>query len=101
MANLIPPYGGRLLSLLVNGDEQDEALNEARTLPQVRLGSREVSDLIMLAMGAFSPLDSFMGKGGYQRVVKEMHLSNNLLWPIPITLSVSKEEADKTRASQR
>ena len=49
---------GRVLPLLVSGDEREGALNEARALPRLRLSSREVSDLIMLAMGAFSSLQS-------------------------------------------
>ena len=101
MSNLVLPHGGRLLPLLVSGDEREGALNEARALPKIRLSSREVSDLIMLAMGAFSPLQGFMGKGDYQRVVKEMRLSDGLLWPIPITLSVSEEEAGKIKEGQK
>jgi len=90
-----------LLPLLVSGDERDEAFSEAKTLPPVKLNSREVSDLIMLAIGAFSPLDGFMRNEDYQRVVKEMRLSNNLLWPIPVTLSVSEDEADKIKEGDR
>jgi len=101
MPNLIPPHGGRLLPLLVSGDEREGALNEARALPKIRLSSREVSDLIMLAMGAFSPLQGFMGKEDHRRVVKEMRLSDGLLWPIPITLSVSKEQAGNIKEGQK
>ena len=97
MVNLVPPHGGKLLPCLLTGDERDTALSEARALPKVRLSSKEASDLIMLAMGAFSPLHGFMGKADYQRVVREMRLTNGLLWPIPITLSISKEDADKIR----
>ena len=101
MSNLVPPHGGKLLPLLVRGDERDEALSEARTLPQVRLGSRELSDLIMLAMGAFSPLEGFMDGEDYERVVADMRLKNGLLWPIPITLSASRKEADKIKEGQK
>jgi len=101
MSNLVPPHGDRLLPLLAHSSEREDGIKEANALPKVRLNSREVSDLIMLAMGAFSPLEGFMGRGDYQRVVKEMRLSNNLLWPIPITLSVSKEEADKIKEGER
>jgi len=99
--DLVPPHGGRLLPLLAEGNEREEGIKEARALPKVRLNSREVSDLIMLAMGAFSPLKGFMGRGDYQRVVKEMRLTNDLLWPVPITLSMSREEADKIKEGER
>ena len=49
--NLVPPHGGRLLPLLVVGEERQEGLKEARIIPRVRLSSKEASDLIMLAMG--------------------------------------------------
>ena len=51
--NLVPPHGGRLLPLLVVGEERQEGLEEAKIVPRVRLSSKEASDLIMLAMGAF------------------------------------------------
>jgi len=97
VSGLVPPHGGRLLPLLVGDDEREEALSEARALHRVSLGSREVSDLIMLATGAFSPLQGFMGQKDYHRVVKDMRLRSGLLWPIPITLPVSKEEADSIK----
>lgn len=99
--HLVPPHGGKLLPLLVTGEERDKAFNEARALPHVRLNSREVSDLIMLATGAFSPLEGFIGREDYERVVTEMRLKNGLLWPIPITLSISKDEAENIKEGQR
>ena len=101
MTSLVPPHGGKLLPLLVDFSEQGESIKEDKILPKIRLSSREVSDLIMLAMGAFSPLEGFIGKEDYERVVAEMRLSNGLLWPIPITLSVSKEESEKIKEGQR
>lgn len=99
--HLVPPHGGKLLPLLVTGEKRDEAFSEARTLPHVRLSSKEVSDLIMLATGAFSPLEGFLGREDYERVVADMRLKSGLLWPIPITISASKEEADEFRERQK
>jgi len=99
--SLIPPHGGKLLPRLVAGAGRDEDLNEAKALLQVKLSSKEVSDLIMLAMGAFSPLEGFIGREDYERVVAEMRLKNGTLWPIPITLAVSKEEAEKINEGQK
>jgi len=91
---LVPPHGGRLKPLLLKGDELEQEKEKAKTLPVVRLTSRETSDLIMMAIGAFSPLDGFMGEGDYKGVVDDMHMTDGTLWPIPITLSVTKEQAD-------
>lgn len=97
MVDLVPPHGGKLLPLVVDIARRDKDLKEASLLPKVRLSSKEVSDLIMLATGAFSPLQGFMIKADYQRVLKEMRLKSGLLWPIPITLSISKEEAGRIK----
>lgn len=94
MSKLVPPHGGQLNILLLEGDELKEGVERAKRMPRVRLSSRETSDLIMMAIGAFSPLKGFMGKNDYTRVVEEMRLADGMLWPIPITLSVTKEESD-------
>ncbi|MFC1912331.1 sulfate adenylyltransferase [Chloroflexota bacterium] len=101
MINLVPPHGGKLSPRLLTGNEQCTALNEARELPKVRLSSKEASDLIMLAMGAFSPLEGFLNSGDYKNVVAKMRLQSGLLWPIPITLSISSEEATRVKEGQK
>ena len=93
-AQLIPPHGGELKPLLLTGEALKEEQEKAKTLPQVRLSSRETSDLIMLGMGAFSPLDGFMRQKDYKTVVTDMMMADGTLWPIPITLSVPKTQAD-------
>jgi len=101
MPALVPPHGGVLLPLLVKGEEKEQALAEARALPRIMVNSRELSDLIMLAMGAFSPLRGFMGREDYNSVVHEMRLESGLLWPIPITLSVSQNKAATIKEGQK
>jgi sulfate adenylyltransferase len=101
MSALVPPHGGALLPLMVDSAGREEALSEARALPQIVLKSRPLSDLIMLAMGAFSPLEGFMGKEDYEGVVREMRLKNRWLWPIPVTLPVSQREVDTIKEGQK
>lgn len=91
------PHGGKLLPLLVEGQESKEKLEKAKKLPQIKMKSREVSDLIMLAMGAFSPLMGFMAKEDYNGVIRDMHLTNGIFWPVPITLSIAKEQASSLK----
>ncbi len=93
-STLIPPHGGTLKPLLLEGEALQQEMEKAQTLPQVRLTSRETSDLIMLGLGAFSPLDGFMRENDYKTVVTDMLMADGTLWPIPITLSVPKEQAD-------
>src|SRR5215475_5125526 len=88
---LIEPYGGQLVSLAPQGDCYEELNSSAERLPSIRLSERSLCDLELLAVGAFSPLDRFMGLGDYQRALNEMRLLNGALFPLPITLPVSKE----------
>jgi len=90
---LVPPHGGQLNPLLVEGNERQDEVAKAQSLPQIELSSRETSDLIMMAIGAFSPLEGFMGENDYINVVDSMRLADDTLWPIPITLSVTKDKA--------
>ncbi len=91
--NLITPHGGELV---INraGEAECAALSErAQDLAQVEVGSRQLSDLEMLAVGAYSPLVGFMKRADYLSVVNDMHLSNGLPWTLPITLPTSSELA--------
>lgn len=101
MSGLVPPHGGKLRLRFLGGEELREKEKRARGFPRVRMSSRETSDLIMMGMGAFSPLEGFMGEEDYLRVVSEMRLTDGSLWPIPITLSVTKEEANALKEGQK
>ena len=85
----IPPYGGKLVNLIVDGEERRELTEYANKLPSLQLSPRSLCDIELLSVGAFSPLDRFMGKADYTGVVEEMRLANGTLFPIPITLPVA------------
>ena len=97
MSELIKPHGGRLVNRVLTGEEGEAAEARARDLKKVSLNARALSDLELLATGAFSPLDGFMGRGDYEGVVYEMRLQSGLLWTLPITLAVSSEEVRDLR----
>jgi sulfate adenylyltransferase len=86
--NLISPYGGELVSLVVPSDEQATLKSYATTLPSIQISERTVCDLELLATGGFAPLDRFMGQVDFEQVVHDMRLANGTLFPIPITLPV-------------
>jgi len=87
MAKLVPPHGGELVSRLVPEAEKAKRLAEAQHLKKIVLSSREVSDLIMVGIGAFSPITGFMNEADYRGSTLDMHLADGMLWPVPITLA--------------
>src|SRR5512143_3688601 len=87
---LISPYGGKLVNLMVSEEERPELIERSKRLPSVQISARSLCDLELLATGAFSPLDRFMAKADYERVLTEMRLKNGTLFPIPITLPVDE-----------
>ena len=93
VSELIAPHGGTLINRIATAEQKAEFLSKADALPRLTLDKRATSDLEMIAMGGFSPLTGFMEKADYLSVVESMHLSNGLPWSVPVTLSVSEEEA--------
>ncbi len=83
---LIAPCGGSLVDLLVPVEGIGDLKAYASRLPSLQISERSVCDLELLATGAFSPLDRFMGWEDHQRVLDEMRLANGHLFPIPLPL---------------
>ncbi|HER27404.1 MAG TPA: sulfate adenylyltransferase [Rhodospirillales bacterium] len=94
MSNLVAPHGGgELKSLLVASADRAAELDRAKGLTQVPMTSRETSDVLMFAMAAYTPLDGFMDEADWQGVCGDMKLASGVFWPIPITLSATRELA--------
>ncbi len=96
----IPAHGGTLINRVVEDSKKDELLKKSSTLPQIVLDERALSDLDMIASGALSPLTGFMNQADYLSVVESMRLKNGLPWTIPVTLTVSEEQAKKLKEGQ-
>ena len=102
MGDLVVPHGGILKPLIVYEVKKCKALRrEAKSLQRVYLSSMEKSDIIMMASGAFSPLGGFMTQADYGAVLSHMRLSDGILWPVPITLSVSQQVAQQIKESEK
>ncbi len=90
----IAPHGGRLINRFVSGKEADDLRERAKSLTQIALADRRLSDLELIANGAFSPLEGFMGRADYENCIINQRLSSGLPWTIPVTLAVSEDEAE-------
>src|SRR5487761_2665692 len=95
MPQLVPPHNAEQLKpLLLPQTEREEEHKRAEKLRKVPLDTRAVSDVLMLAMGAYTPLDGFMGHDDWYGSCRDMKLANGVFWPISISLSVIKDLAD-------
>lgn len=97
-SELIEPYGGRLVNLISSSKEREELLRLASNLPRIQISERSACDLELLATGAFSPLETFLRRTDYERVLEEMRLADGRLFPIPVTLPIGTNEPVKLDA---
>jgi sulfate adenylyltransferase len=89
----IRPHGGTLVNRALRGIVREGALDKAEELPRLELSSVSLSDVELIANGAYSPLTGFMTRTDYEGVVDDMRLSSGVVWPIPITLPVDPDFA--------
>jgi sulfate adenylyltransferase len=94
---LIKAHGGTLVNREITGTESERLKEASARMHALRLGAREISDLEMIATGAYSPLEGFLCEADYIAVRDNMRLANGLAWPIPITLSATNEQAELLR----
>jgi sulfate adenylyltransferase len=99
MSKLVPPHGGKgLVCCLLHGKDLEAEKAKAKTLKTIPISGRENGDLIMMGIGGFSPLNGFMPKADWKGVCENFLLADGTFWPVPVTLSVSKEDADAIHA---
>ena len=87
------PHGGQLVNRVATGDVAATIAARLPGLPRLALGTRSLANLDLLAVGAFSPLDGFLGRADYESVLDNLRLQSGLPWSIPITLPVTTEQA--------
>jgi sulfate adenylyltransferase len=95
--SLIEPHGGRLIDREARGGERESLLRASAHMPELTLNAREEADLELIAQGALSPLEGFMGEADYVLVRDQRRLANGSVWTIPVTLSATGEERAKLK----
>ncbi|MFL5433866.1 MAG: hypothetical protein ACJ784_05085 [Myxococcales bacterium] len=93
METLVAPHGGALTERIVPPAEEPSLRELAATLPSLVLDAREQADLELIAVGAASPLRGFLGSADYESVLARMRLADGTVWPLPLTLAVSDDDA--------
>jgi len=92
---VIKPHGGTLANQIISGPEKEELTARAGGMPRLVLDNWEISDMELIANGAFSPVTGFMKKADYENVVQNMRLADGVVWSIPIVLGVTPQEAEQ------
>ena len=96
MTSLVPPHGANALKpLLLPEKVRIQELSRAEALKKIPMTSCEVCDLLLLSMGAYTPLNGFMGEADWRGVCEDMKLADGLFWPVPITVSARQALADQ------
>ncbi|WP_251555318.1 sulfate adenylyltransferase [Neobacillus muris] len=90
---MLPPHGGKLISRFATPEQAKMWLESSGQLPSIVLDPWALSDLELIATGAFSPLTGFMTEKDYRSVLKTMRLADGTVWTIPVTLPVTRKEA--------
>ncbi len=93
MSTLVEPHGGMLVDRIVPEPGIDALRSRAASLPRITLDAREQADLELIAVGAASPLTGFLSQADYTSVLDHMRLASGVIWPLPFTLAVDKEQA--------
>lgn len=88
------PHGGKLINRI------NLNLSNDLSCKWVLLDNLELSDLELIANGAYSPLEGFMGTADYESVVNNMRLANGLPWSLPITLAIDKNKAIELKVGE-
>jgi sulfate adenylyltransferase len=98
---LVAPHGGKLVNRVLNSQAAEQARKQAESLPSITLSPREAFDLEMVSIGAFSPIEGFMGRADFERVCREMRLADGTVWPIPVILAPSNDVSAQIQQGQK
>lgn len=86
MEGLPPPHGGKLVDRIIKGKQPSLA-----GLQTLAIDDEAFSDCLNIAAGVFSPIEGFLTRNEYLKVINEMHLPNGAPWTIPILLDINKD----------
>jgi len=93
--------GPEPVDLIVPSDRAEEIREQSREWPSWALSRRQICDLELLINGAFAPLNGFLSREDYEKVLNSYRLTGGMLWPIPVNLDVSEDFAYSLKEGDR
>lgn len=90
-------HGGKLVNQVLPPEKKEVVLSKAEIFKKIVLNKEQIADVKNIAFGVYSPLTGFLKKNDFEKVVKEMRLSTGIVWPIPIVLDITKEQAEELK----
>lgn len=93
---MINPHGGKLINRTVtSGREKEKMGKRAKSMPTIVVKDTQVSDILNIANGSYSPLKGFLERPDFLKVVNDKTLEDGTVWPVPIVLDVTDEQASQ------
>ena len=97
---MVEPHGGALINRFLVEDSGVDKRANTQGLPQIPLDPRQLSDSYLIAQGALTPLEGYMGRVDYESVLNRLRLANDVVWSLPITLAVSRSIGESLKEGQ-
>ncbi len=86
------PHGGKIVDRVLKDGRRENLLEEAKDMPSVEIGDGLAADVANIAHGVYSPLEGFMTRDEYLKVLEEMRLPDDTPWTMPIVLDISPDQ---------
>jgi len=97
---MIAPHGNELVNRVLNANRSEEIRSEFDNLPSINLSRDLLFDFANIARGVYSPLQGFMTRNDFLKVINDITLENGVTWPLPVVLDVSSELANKIQPGE-
>lgn len=98
---MIQPHGNTLVDRVINPERAEELRGRFDDFSTVTLDRNLFFDFVNLAQGVYSPLEGFMSRNDFLKVVNDITLESGVPWPLPVVLDVDAEMANEIKPGER
>lgn len=98
---MIQPHGNTLVDRVVTSDRAETLRRTFDELPTIELDRNLLFDFSNIASGVYSPLEGFMSRNDFLKVINDLALESGTPWPLPIVLDIDTATANEIEPGQR